>query len=135
MCHQRFGILYEGRATIFFQPAPTYIVKKFIQTHCVLYVSRPMKRSDMCSGDVPWPETCGQWLKDGCRIVELWCRIFTTWPDSWKIGPQGRIWRLGRRWLGPSGTPETGFALRKNNPSQRTFFRLGPSNARLPALE
>ena len=116
-------ILCGGRATIFFRPAPTYIVKKFIQTLCVLYVNSPMKRSDMCSRNAPWPETFGQWLQDSCRSVELWRRIFTTWPVSWRIGLQGRIWRLGRRWLGPSRMPEIGSVLRKNNLSQRTFSR------------
>ena len=119
----RFKIFCGERVIIFFRPTPTSTAKNYIQTHCVQYMGRPMKQSGMCSRSVPWPETCGRWLKDGCRNMELWCRIFTAWLNSWRKDSQGRKWRLGWRWPGPFGMPETGFALRKNNPSQRTSFK------------
>ena len=84
---------------------------------------RLTKRFDMHFWSVPWPKTCGWWLKEDCKSVGCWHRVFTSWFDSWRRSSWGRRWKLGRWWLGPFEMLGTDFALKKNSPNQVTSSR------------
>ena len=120
MYHQRSGILFGKHAPISYLPVLTFTIEKYHQTRCVQFMVRPTKRLDMHSGSVPWPETCGRWLKEDCRSVGSRCRVFTSQFDSQRRSSWGRRWKLGQWWPGPFGMLGTDFALKKNSPNQGT---------------